>query len=280
MIVWLASYPKSGNTLLRAILSSYFFSNDGIFNFKQLNNIVSFPSKKFFDDIGINTLTSSEKEIFENYINAQKKFLGEKKNSIKFLKTHSSLCNIENYSFTNLNLTLGVIYVVRDPRTTILSYCHHFNLTIDKALINFLSPSGTLDKKANLKTYVNTWNLNYNSWKNIGETRYLLIKYEDLVKDKDKVIKQVFNFLEKLTNSKFNINQDKMNNVIESTSFKRMQELEQKFGFHESSVNSKGEKITFFNTGPKNEKKLILDNINKLKIEKNFEKEMLELGYI
>ena len=31
MIIWLASYPKSGNTLFRSILSAYFFSKDGRF---------------------------------------------------------------------------------------------------------------------------------------------------------------------------------------------------------------------------------------------------------
>ena len=39
MIIWLASYPKSGNTLLRSILSSYFYSNDGIFTFENLGNM-------------------------------------------------------------------------------------------------------------------------------------------------------------------------------------------------------------------------------------------------
>ena len=29
MFVWIASYPKSGNTLVRSMLTSYFFSNDG-----------------------------------------------------------------------------------------------------------------------------------------------------------------------------------------------------------------------------------------------------------
>ena len=38
-IFWIASYPKSGNTLLRSILSSIFFTNDGLFNFKLLKNI-------------------------------------------------------------------------------------------------------------------------------------------------------------------------------------------------------------------------------------------------
>ena len=39
MIIWLASYPKSGNTLVRSLLSSYFFSKDGIFNFELIKNI-------------------------------------------------------------------------------------------------------------------------------------------------------------------------------------------------------------------------------------------------
>ena len=43
MIIWLASYPKSGNTLLRSILSSYFYSNDGIFTFENLEKISQFP---------------------------------------------------------------------------------------------------------------------------------------------------------------------------------------------------------------------------------------------
>ena len=42
MILWLASYPKSGNTLLRSLLSSYFYTTDGVFNFELLKNIQYF----------------------------------------------------------------------------------------------------------------------------------------------------------------------------------------------------------------------------------------------
>ena len=48
MIIWLASYPKSGNTWLRALLSSYFFSSNGNFNLKMLENIKSFPTEDNF----------------------------------------------------------------------------------------------------------------------------------------------------------------------------------------------------------------------------------------
>ena len=39
-IFWIASYPKSGNTLIRAILASLFFTKDGIFSFEILKKIL------------------------------------------------------------------------------------------------------------------------------------------------------------------------------------------------------------------------------------------------
>ena len=50
MIFWIASYPKSGNTWVRSMLTSYYFSYNGIFNQKLLGKIGQFPQKKYFDD--------------------------------------------------------------------------------------------------------------------------------------------------------------------------------------------------------------------------------------
>ena len=48
MIFWIASYPKSGNTWLRALISSYYYSKDGVFNQDLLKKIDQFPTKKYF----------------------------------------------------------------------------------------------------------------------------------------------------------------------------------------------------------------------------------------
>ena len=48
MIIWIASYPKSGNTWLRSLLSSYLYTNDGTFNFDLLKKIQQFPSEPYF----------------------------------------------------------------------------------------------------------------------------------------------------------------------------------------------------------------------------------------
>ena len=69
MIIWLASYPKSGNTFLRALLTSYLFTKDGNFTFEVLKKIKQFPDNGVFKKLGIDT--SNEKEVIKNYIKVQ-----------------------------------------------------------------------------------------------------------------------------------------------------------------------------------------------------------------
>ena len=43
--IWLASYPKSGNTMVRLFLSAYFFTKDGIIrSFDTIKHIINFQS--------------------------------------------------------------------------------------------------------------------------------------------------------------------------------------------------------------------------------------------
>ena len=72
MIIWLASYPKSGNTFVRSFLSSYVFSKDGIFNFELLKNIKQFPDNSLFENIGVDT--KNQEEMNKNYINIYNNF--------------------------------------------------------------------------------------------------------------------------------------------------------------------------------------------------------------
>ena len=68
MIIWIASYPKSGNTWVRAFLSAYYYSHDGIFNFELLKKIKQFPSKDF-----LKKRLNSVDEASDNWLIAQKK---------------------------------------------------------------------------------------------------------------------------------------------------------------------------------------------------------------
>ena len=279
MIIWLASYPKSGNTLLRSILSSYFYSNDGIFTFENLEKISQFPQTSHLMSIGVDV--DNEKEVFKNFINAQN-FINQEKEKVKFFKTHSSLCKMYESNFTDLKNTLGTIYIVRDPRNVVTSLAHHYNLSIDQATDVMIDKNRLMDKTPkNCRVFLGSWNFNFNSWKNLkDQNKYLLIKYEDLINKKKTILLKIFKYLD-LLGLKSNLDMTRLNKAIKTTEFENMKKKEENETFYEAVIDSKtGKRKNFFNLGPKNNWRQLLDEKNKNKIEKNFEKEMLELGYL
>ena len=287
MIIWLTSYPKSGNTLLRSMISAYFFTQDGNFNFKTLNNINQFPDFKLFENYGINT--SDHMEIVKNYINVQRQINIKDKNAIRFIKTHSGLRNINGYSFTDLNNSLGAIYIVRDPRSVAKSYANHNQMSLERASDRMLEDKATLGGLKNpineadkILTHMGSWSSNYESWKVFKKyNRYLLIKYEDMTKDKEKTFITILKFIHKLADLKFAIDDDKLKNILKTTSFEYMQKAEKNFGFEESVKTKKdSEKNIFFKYGPKINTPETLPAAIKKKLEVSLKKEMEELGYL
>jgi hypothetical protein len=280
MIIWLASYPKSGNTLLRSILGTYFYSNDGDFKFKHLYKISQFPAIEHFINLEIDT--SKDGEIFKNFIEAQKK-INKDNPRVKFFKTHSSLCKLNGCNFTDEQNTLGVIYIVRDPRNVVTSFAHHYNMSIDDATKAMIDENRFFIKTDLMhRSFLSSWKFNFNSWKIWDKkNKYLLIKYEDLVNKKRTVLIRIFKFLNNLGAIKNELNMSKLNTTIKSTEFKKMKKMESTETFHESIIDEKtGKKKDFFNLGPKNNWRQILDDKNREKIENNFSDEMKELGYL
>jgi len=277
MIIWLASYPKSGNTLLRSILASYLFSNDGNLKLDYIYKIRQFPSIDDFQKLNIDL--SNEKEVFQNFIEAQKIINKDKK--IKFIKTHSSLARINNCNFTDFNNSLGAIYVVRDPRNVVTSFAHHYNLSTGQAVSVMIDPKRWLVKTDLVyKTFMSSWSINYNSWKQM-KNKVLFVKYEDLLNRKKTTLIKIFKFLDELGFKNLKLDMAKLNKVIESSDFSTMQKLEENEDFKEGVIDQEtGKRKTFFRLGPKNDWKQILDNKYREKIEIVFKKEMTELGYL
>ena len=285
MICWLASYPKSGNTYLRAMLASYFFTQDGNFNFEILKNIKYFPHANLFKSYNINI--EDENEVIKNYIQVQENINKKYKKTALFVKTHSSLEAINNYHFTNLKNSIGVIYVVRDPRNIVKSYSNHYQCSLEKSSEDMLSRINLkgmehYDKFVNkVFTHVGSWANNYNSWKEFKKyKKYLLIKYEDLVSNPEKIFLDVLNFLSEITRSKIKIDKAKLNNVIISTKFDKLKNLEEKHGFIEALKDKNGRKLTFFKYGSKNNWKETLPEEIRKKLEHSFQIELEELGYL
>ena len=279
MIIWIASYPKSGNTWLRSIIGSLLYSNDGIFNFQLIKNIKQFPSRSTLKDFTQNF--NDINELSKYWILAQEKI--NLANEIKFFKTHNLNCAINNNPFTNKLNTLGTIYVVRDPRNLINSISNHYNKNNDEEAKNFLISQKILSQQArdlkdnDIATLLGSWSDHYNFWTK-KNSNLLLIKYEDLILDIEKELNRIILYLTKFM--KINVNSEKIKNIIDSTSFYQLQKMEEKGLFDENVYGLNKEKIKFFNKGPTNDWKKELDKNIQTEIEKIFYKEMMELGYL
>jgi hypothetical protein len=280
MIIWLASYPKSGNTWVRSIISSLLYSEDGNFNFTLIEKIDQFPEKKYFKDL-IKDFNDFQ-EIFRNWIIAQDKINLDGK--IKIFKTHQGKYTISNNNFTNSDNTLATIYIVRDPRSLIKSISNHYTLSMDEAFDFLINPrlmgdgKSFEEKKDGIYNVLGRWDDHYRSWAD-NKKNFLLIKYEDLIKDAEKELKRIIKFLQNYLN--FHVDNNKIRNILKSTSFENLKKMESKGDFKEYAESRKnGEKINFFHLGPQNIWKENLKHEIALKIEKNFYKTMKELEYI
>ena len=275
MIIWLASYPKSGNTWIRLFLDSLLSSKE--FNINK-NYIAQFPLRKHFEGIAKNI--NDQSEFAKNCINAQLKLNLD--NKIKILKTHNAQWNFGNgeYSFTDENNTLGVIHIVRDPRSIVTSIFNYFHKDSYESAIEFMTTDKVLgggDDESGLPTIVGSWVNHYKSWKKFKKN-YLLIKYEDLLENSEDEFFKITNFLNDVAN--YDFGNEKIISSIKNSEFNNLSSQEDTYGFDGNSETNKKKNQKFFHLGPKNKWQDILTDEVRNKVELLFENEMKEIGYL
>ena len=283
MIFWIASYPKSGNTWLRTLISAYYYSNNGIFNQSILKNIEQFPEKKHFVDFNYDPEIVTDTAKF--WINSQKKI--NKDNKIRFFKTHNIFGKVNNFDFTNKDNSAGCIYIVRDPRNVITSLENHYEMRHEEALKWITNLNKYIYDAHKIKEdgysnfqFISSWSMNYKSWNIQKKIPVKIIKYEDLLKETFVVFKDIVEFVNKTLNIKEKINIDKLKNSVNSTNFNKLKNEEKNNGFIEAVLSKKNkEKIPFFNLGPDNDWRKILDKNQQSKLTNIFKEDLIELGY-
>ena len=246
MIIWLASYPKSGNTWVRLFLKSYLSDDIKEFSINQKRDdefkIERFPNIKIFKDMQMNY--DNFFEISKNWITIQDRI--NLNNKLNILKTHNAMCTVNKNKFTNKENTLGAIYIVRDPRDVAVSFSYHMGKTLTEIVNNMIDKEYLIsesdfmtEKKVSGSTLLSSWSNHYNSWKNY---KSIIIKYEDLVRNTADKFYEIVLYLNELYGTK--VDEKKILKSIELTNFKNLQNLEKEHGFEEITISK-----TFFREG-------------------------------
>ncbi len=288
-IFFIASYPKSGNTLMRLILSSLFFTSDGIVNIKNIKNINLLENIKLLDMI-----KNINKKDFQNLedINTLYKYhlrIKEKNNlgfneDFSFFKTHHILSSLNGKNYVTPEFVRGIIYLMRDPRDVVVSWANHTNISLSKsvnAINNFYGcigwqkhPRSVLPDHINPSVWVSSWKDHVESWtKNNMNVPTLIVKFEDLISKKETVIHTIINFFKDNYGIKILNKEEKIKNIIKTSSFDKLKIIEENEGFDERLAG------VFFNKGQSNQWKKILTPVQIKNIEDVSKKVMQEYNY-
>ena len=271
--IFLASYPKSGNTWLRAIILSA-LQQKNIINLKDLSKIRLLSDKMNF--------TSFKNKIYEkkglidydwmskNIILCQKK-LNENTKYNFFFKTHS----VRHKSFTNETVNAGFIYIVRDPRDVVVSLSNFSGINLDEAINQVVFNKQLMTNANGARELVSNWELNIKSWLEYKTVPCLFIRYEDLLIKPNNIILKIIAFINIVTNKNILNNKKNIDKIIKNTNFKILQSQEISNGFNEASKHSK-----FFRSGTLNQWKDVLSNTQVQIIDNNLQPLMKYFNYI
>ncbi|MDE1884055.1 MAG: sulfotransferase domain-containing protein [Rhodospirillales bacterium] len=190
-LVWLASYPKSGNTWVRAFLHNYIVNADTP---HSINSLVDFSvaecAAAFF---------GTPEEVMDPYTVQAKRpevhaELTRLHDDLVFVKTHNANLSVHGVSLCTPGVTAGAIYIVRDPRDVALSYAAFTGKDVDE-IIDFMGNDGAANASDGVQVFelLSSWSSHALSW--VAAPRRLLVRYEDLLADPVRGFGRVIRFL-------------------------------------------------------------------------------------
>ncbi len=196
-ILWLASYPKSGNTWLRTLLANYLTGAAEPVNINALPTFAhgDMRSEPYARLAGKPASSLSWAEINRLRPAVHRHIAGERP-GIVFVKTHSVLGAIDDIPTISPEVTFGALYLVRNPLDVACSFADHYGLT-PAAGVRALCFKGLEiePKDGHIRQIVADWTTHVESWQRAPGLYLHVLRYEDLLADPEKTFGRVLDFL-------------------------------------------------------------------------------------
>ena len=245
-IIWLASYPKSGNTWLRIFLSNLMSGKDEPVDINLLQGGPIASARPVFDElIGIESSHLTKEEI-DFYLPKAHSLRASKLTNVQFVKSHDAYTlNESGVPIIPEDATFKAIYLLRNPLDVCVSFAHHAgHSNYTKMLKGMNNPKYVLanSKKSpnnQLHQKMGTWSDHVRSWQNGMPTKTLMIRYEDMKHNSLETFSKIVKF------SELEYSQEAIEQALEFSSMSKLQEQEKEKGFRERLAKSK----SFFRKG-------------------------------
>jgi hypothetical protein len=254
-IVWIVSYPKSGNTWLRIFIRNILSGTNSPIDINELRELYHSSSRVLFDsysDMSSSDLDKEEIDLIRPKIYNR---ISEESDKLIFLKVHEVWRrNANNEDIFPRNITKGVIYILRNPLDIAVSLKFHNNVSIKEA-IKFLNSKESELCKKNGKLYtqfyqkISSWSSHVTSWIDLSGLKIHIVRYEDMLERSFYTFKNVLQFLD------YGFNDKEISSAIKNSKFKELRSQEKNYGFKEKPINSS----EFFRSGKKNDYKKYLN---------------------
>ncbi|MCW8877664.1 MAG: sulfotransferase domain-containing protein [Kangiellaceae bacterium] len=251
-IVWIASYPKSGNTWVRAFIENYIANQNTPIDINHLyNRSISESTASLYQECldGDRTLDQLSTEEVCELRPTVHGLIASRAQGTTFVKTHNFLGEYKGKPLHTASVTSGAIYVVRNPLDVVVSMSSYFGISIDQA-IDFMAEemTGTPMEEAHVPQIISSWSKNVSSWTN-PDPSILVLRYEDLLANPKKWFRKVESFLKLKKDPK------RLKAAIENSRFDKLKAQERASGFIEKHENAK----QFFNKGRANQWRQLLE---------------------
>jgi hypothetical protein len=244
-IIWLASYPKSGNTWLRVFLTNLKRNDDQPADINELERTPSAACRATFSTYaGIEASNLTEREI-ERLRPRVYQHMVEQSNDILYCKIHDAYTQTnEGRPLISSRATLGAIYLIRNPLDVAVSYAHHNGTNIDRAIEMMADESHALCHSSGrlhqqLCQRLMSWSKHVLSWVDATGFDVYVMRYEDMHKDALATFSNAARLARLPHDSK------QVERAIAFSSFKVLQDMEIEHGFYEKS----GDAEMFFRHG-------------------------------
>jgi hypothetical protein len=188
-ILWLASYPKSGNTwtrnFLHNLLNMIELGADAPHDINAMNELTfwEISAGAYERHLGKPPKDCTREEIAAVRPKVQKD-ISEKTSGIAMVKTHHALVMDRGVRTINVDVTTGAVYIVRNPLDVAISFAHHMNDTIDAAIEEMATPDleTSVNDRSVYEVY-GSWSQHVESWTRKSHRTIYVMRYEDMLTD-------------------------------------------------------------------------------------------------